>query len=513
MTQSHTFRVRCAFLLGTLLTALSPQAQTTFRNPVIRGDVADPSILRWGDAYYATGTSSEWAPQYPLFRSTDLVNWTQVGHVFNEKPSWTVSSFWAPELFSHDGKVFCYYSARRASDNRSYIGVAVADRPEGPYEDHGPLVTYGSEDIDAFVFDDGGQLYITWKAYGLDQRPVEILCQPLSADGLSLCGEISSIYTDSNYIGSEGQCIFREGDWYYLLYSSRGCCGPGSDYEVRVARSRTVNGIYEPYDDNPILMRSTDFQACGHGTLVTTPDGRRYYLCHSYQRGADFFLGRQPILQELVVGSDEWPHFLTGRLATARQPLPFAGTAQQPVTTFRDDFDGDALNVAWTWNYPFCNVSATLHRGQLLLGGTPCHDVVGAVLALRPSSSRYSYETRLTGSSRALAGLTWYGDDRSHIVFGRGDGRLQLVVVRDGQRTELFSTPCRRDVTLRATVTGGCHLTFAYSLDGHTWLDVPADAVDGLGIMCWDRVSRPGLYSAATPRHPAAFDYFLMEPR
>jgi hypothetical protein len=31
--------------------------------PIIPGDFADPSIIRVGDTYYATGTSSEWAPQ------------------------------------------------------------------------------------------------------------------------------------------------------------------------------------------------------------------------------------------------------------------------------------------------------------------------------------------------------------------------------------------------------------------------------------------------------------------
>ena len=40
-----------------------------YSNPVIRGDVPDPSIVRIGETYYATGTSSEWAPLYPIFES------------------------------------------------------------------------------------------------------------------------------------------------------------------------------------------------------------------------------------------------------------------------------------------------------------------------------------------------------------------------------------------------------------------------------------------------------------
>ena len=121
----------------------------TFSNPVIPGDLPDPSVIRVGETYYACGTSSEWAPFYPLFTSRDLVNWTQAGHLFEEQPEWTRSSFWAPELFHRDGRTYAYYTARRKSDGTSYIGVATADRPEGPYTDHGPVVALGTEAIDA----------------------------------------------------------------------------------------------------------------------------------------------------------------------------------------------------------------------------------------------------------------------------------------------------------------------------------------------------------------------------
>ena len=291
---------RLRHLISVLLVAFPlcyVSAQELYQNPVIRTDLADPSVIRFDGAYYVSGTSSEWAPFYPIYKSTDLVNWVQVGHVFEQKPDWTEGSFWAPELYVYNNKVYCYYSARRKSDHKSYIGVAVSNTPENAFEDKGPLVTIGSECIDAFVFNDNGQLYITWKAYGLDPRPIEILCCKLSSDGLHLEGEPFSLLTDEESIGMEGQCVIRKGDWYYLLYSARGCCGPGSDYEVRVARSKKITEPFQKYSDNPILMCSDDFQACGHGTVTTTPDGRSYYLCHSYQRDAKFYMGRQPIVK------------------------------------------------------------------------------------------------------------------------------------------------------------------------------------------------------------------------
>ena len=78
------------FCAASLATGLAQQ-ESYFTNPVIHGDVADPSIIRIDQTYYITGTSSEWAPYYQVFTSTDLVNWQQIGHEFDEKPEWYMS--------------------------------------------------------------------------------------------------------------------------------------------------------------------------------------------------------------------------------------------------------------------------------------------------------------------------------------------------------------------------------------------------------------------------------------
>lgn len=151
--------MKTLFLAFFVVTSILPgfsSSPDSLNNPVIRGELADPSMIRVGDHYYATGTSSEWAPHYPLYVSTDLVNWEQKGHLFDQKPEWTSHSFWAPELYYHNGKMFCYYTARRKSDNVSYIGVAVAEGTSLRFTDQGPLVELGTEAIDAFIYDDGG---------------------------------------------------------------------------------------------------------------------------------------------------------------------------------------------------------------------------------------------------------------------------------------------------------------------------------------------------------------------
>ena len=65
-------------------------------NPVIPGDHPDPSVVRAGQDYYAASTSSQWAPIFPVFHSRDLVHWEQIGSVFEQRPEWSVSNYWAP---------------------------------------------------------------------------------------------------------------------------------------------------------------------------------------------------------------------------------------------------------------------------------------------------------------------------------------------------------------------------------------------------------------------------------
>src|SRR5687767_11168707 len=78
-------------------TAATPQPVTggpAYGNPVLRGDYPDPSVIRVGRDYWATATTSQWAPIFPLLHSTDLVNWRLTGSVLQSPPSWSAGSYW-----------------------------------------------------------------------------------------------------------------------------------------------------------------------------------------------------------------------------------------------------------------------------------------------------------------------------------------------------------------------------------------------------------------------------------
>ncbi|MFD2744495.1 MULTISPECIES: family 43 glycosylhydrolase [Sphingobacterium] len=502
---------QCIGSLFVLFLLLPCSAQQQFNNPVIAGDLPDPSVIRVDDQYYATATSSEWAPFYPYFKSKDLINWTQIGHIFEVQPEWTLSSFWAPELYEMDGKVYCYYTARRRSDGVSCIGVAVADSPESPFVDHGIIIEHGKEAIDAFVFADAGQLYITWKAYGLDDRPIEIVGSKLSADGLRLEGEPFSMLRDDEGIGMEGQYHYKVDQYYYLIYAARDCCGPKSNYDVRVARAKSFTGPYEKYNDNPILIGGDDYVSVGHGTAVKGLDDQLYYLCHGYVAGDKVYQGRQPILQQIEMNAEGWPYFTSGTKAVQNQMTGLALLSQNKTPDFEDFFEANKPKVDWTWNYPYSSNKTEIRNQQLHVKGiTNPDNNYGTVMCIRPTTAHYSFETQVANHNDASKGLTLYGDNKNLVLLSCEGNNVIVKTVLDGNETVLKKAvlDTLNGIYLKAEVNRGVYCDFFMSKDGKDWNKLNQQPIDATSLTRWDRVARPGLIHAGEVSEPAIFNYF-----
>src|SRR5215210_296213 len=97
---------RVIVLIFTIMTGICSFAQQL----VLPGDHPDPSIVKIGDTYWASATTSNWLPAYPLLQSKDLIHWAPKGFVFNEAPEWADYYFWAPEISHKNGKVYVYYA-------------------------------------------------------------------------------------------------------------------------------------------------------------------------------------------------------------------------------------------------------------------------------------------------------------------------------------------------------------------------------------------------------------------
>ena len=155
----------------TLLLAISLQAQKRVNNHMYN---PDPAPVVSGDRLYVfTGHDLDTAtyfrmPDWQLFSTTDMEHWTDHGVVMttaNFKWAKQGDNAWASQAIERNGKWYWYVAAEDTTKHLHGIGVAVADRPEGPWTDPigKPLIPGDWGFIDPTVFiDDDGQAYLFW---------------------------------------------------------------------------------------------------------------------------------------------------------------------------------------------------------------------------------------------------------------------------------------------------------------------------------------------------------------
>jgi len=204
-----------------------------YRNPVIQRNVPDPSIIQVEGGYYVYATGQN----VNIYHSADLVNWTFTGTAFtNEtRPSLVPDAgIWAPDINLINGKYVLYYSMSVwGGETTASVGVAVADRPEGPFTDKGLLFNMGTigvqNCIDPVYVDDNGRKYLFWGSWhgiwGIE----------LTDDGLHLKeGSKKRQIAGTAY---EAAYIHKHENYYYLFASIGSCCnGVESTYTTVAGR-------------------------------------------------------------------------------------------------------------------------------------------------------------------------------------------------------------------------------------------------------------------------------------
>jgi arabinan endo-1,5-alpha-L-arabinosidase len=282
-------------------------------------------VIRASDGwFYAYTTQSEYGPRLvhiPTLRSRDLVRWDYVGDALPSLPEWALlvePDSWAPHVIEHGGRYLMYFSQRRAEDETMAIGVAVAERPEGPFRDAigEPLLTGASfTTIDPFVMEHDGKLWIYWGSAG---APIQT--QGLSPDGLSVVGDPREVIDDEfgePYEGLiEGAWLVEHGGWWYVMYSGDACCDEIAHYAVLVARSRSPFGPFQRHPDNPILGANGTFNAPGHNSVVTDDAGDQWIVYHAYVR-PDFV--SRVMLIDRIEWVDGWPE-INGDAGPSTEP-------------------------------------------------------------------------------------------------------------------------------------------------------------------------------------------------
>lgn len=469
---------------------------------VLPGDHPDPSVIKIGDTYWASATTSNWAPAYPLLKSKDLIHWEQQGYVFDTLPSWADYYFWAPEMTYENGKVYIYYAAHKKGGNLC-IAVASADKPEGPYTDHGPLMCETVGSIDAFPMrDENGKLHMVWKE---DANSVgkltPIWMMSMNEERTALTGEKRELFKndlpwEKNLV--EGVAMMRHGDYYYAFYAAAGCCGRECTYANGVARSKSLLGPWEKYKE-PILISNEKWKCPGHGTPIEK-DGRFYFMYHAYNTNSTVYTGRQGLLQEFKFTPDGWVEFINDSTAVDVS-IP---------SGVEDKFNGSKLSDQWQWNV-FQKITTNVKNGMLQLGALP--DATGAFLGTKTFSNNYTVISKINSQkSTAAAGVAAIGDEGNIISALYRDGVLQISMVKNGKDSTLLSQPFipRKSFYIQMDVANGKDILFSYGTSKRKMMHLNQAPVDGYFLPPWDRAIRAGLVSKGESSDVAAFDEFEM---
>lgn len=475
---------------------------TNAQQLVLPGDHPDPSVVKIRDQYWAAGTTSNWFPIFPLYHSGDLVNWKAAGHVFTEKPAWADYYMWAPEITYDNGKVYMYYTAHKKNGSLC-IAAAVAEKPEGPYKDLGPLICQEYGSIDAFPMrDENGKLYMVWKEDGNSAgKPTPIWAAEMREDRTALVGKKKELFrADASWEKGlvEGVSIIKHNNYFYALYAAAACCGKTCNYGTGVARAKKLLGPWEKFPGNPVLSDNAGWKCPGHGTPVEK-DGRFYFLYHAYSSSSGAYGGRQGLLNEFEFTPDGWIRFLNGN--------DYAPLVTSPG--FVDDFSDARLADSWYWSI-FQDVRYTISQNTLRLKALPA--ACGAYIGRSVLSRNYNAEVTVMKTSTSQAGLALIGDDKNMVYATVHNNHIRLVELRKGKATIIaqkkISMPSQ--LVLKVKVENNTQASFMYSMDGVQFRILNDDAADISFLPPWDRAVRVGLVSKGQLGAEALFRKFAL---
>ena len=370
----------------------------------------DPSIFKDVDGtYYIFGTHitggttkdlRNWTSFDTEFRATfDKETKEQIRAWNDDKGDWW-SYLWAPDVFYNPIlKKYCYYLSANGDNWKSNIVMLTSDNVTGPYEYAGTVV-YGGFDSDTFGETDAPvvlgtdeipERYVTYgvrnKKWG-DKWPncIDPCIVADESDGTlwmsygSWSGGIFMIALDMNtglrdysvtyensdhsdeyfgkkiaggwYVSGEGSYIQKIGE-YYWLFMSYGGLEAKNGYNIRVFRSKTIDGEYVDMAGNTAFYDKYSFNyntnkgirlfggykwrtfnvaqvAQGHNSAIVDDDGRVFIVYHT--RTTDGTEGHTVKVHQLFLNKEDW-------LVAA--PYITDGEALSPEGIKAEEFAGD----------------------------------------------------------------------------------------------------------------------------------------------------------------------------
>ena len=299
-------------------------------HPLIPGYHPDPSVCRVGNDYYIVNSSFQYFPGVPIFKSSDMKHWEQIGNVLdreNQLPLKGASSWlgiYAPTIRYNDGTF--YMITTNVGNGGNFM--VTASSPEGPWSDPIWLQQQG---IDPSLYFENGKCYMV-----SNPDNTITLCEIDPSTGKQLT-ESRGIWQGTGGRYPEGPHIYKKGEYYYLLISEG---GTEIAHSLTIARSRNIYGPYESCPRNPIFThccmaaQDSQVQGTGHGDLVEDTNGQWWmtFLAFRFYNGSYHHLGRETFLVPVEWDDQGWPVVNHGKpLQAVTKDTDFASLPQTAI--------------------------------------------------------------------------------------------------------------------------------------------------------------------------------------
>lgn len=483
-----------------------------FYSPILQGCYPDPAICRKGDDYYLVNSSFAMFPGVPIFHSTDLVNWEQIGHVLdrtsqlNPEDCGISAGIYAPAIhYNKYNDTFYMVTTEFCKPIGRNLVVKTKDPRQGWSE---PIdLKFGGIDPSMF-FDDNGKAYMVHNdeprvnLYGPNHRCIKIWEYDLEKDCI-IPGTDSVIVNGGTDIEKkpvwiEGPHIYKKDGVYYLMCAEG---GTGDWHSEVIFKSNNIYGPYEPWNNNPILtqrhfLHNADkiVDWAGHADIVEGKDGKYYgvFLGIRPNSKGNVNTGRETFLLP-VDWSGTWPVFENGLVPMGiKQKLPKGvenktgkdGFMPNGNFTYSEDFKSEKIDYRWiAMRGPKENFVKIGKKGGLEMTALDAnYTEVKPISAIfhRQQHQKFTAQTTLDYNTRTAqkAGILCYQNETcNYVLTVQTEGKEQVLVLektvrpqRQGDfKTEVVAKESlgklKTPITLKVT-SDGLNYQFAYNLNG-----------------------------------------------
>ncbi|MDD2602129.1 MAG: family 43 glycosylhydrolase [Prevotella sp.] len=289
-------------LVLTLMVGTSVQAQ----NPIIHDQfTADPTARVFNNRIYLFPSHDIISPveperkwfcmaDYHVFSSDNLVDWMDHGMILSqENVPWGKPdgySMWAPDCVEKNGKYYLYFPDAPKEGRGFMVGVAIADKPEGPYVPQATPIK-GAMGIDPCVLQTSkGEAYLVWSGMGLRM-------DKLSDDMLSLVGE--SVRLDESFPKGfkEGPFAFERDGRYYLTF-------PWVQDKTETLAYAMSDNPMGPYEFKGLIMEQSPVGCWTNHHSIVEFKGQWYLFYHHNDYSPQFDKNRSARIDKISFNAD-----------------------------------------------------------------------------------------------------------------------------------------------------------------------------------------------------------------